>query len=195
MKTFLAFICIILLVFSLAGCSKQAAKEPENVTAPAAPVEQPPAEPVAAAEPAAPAAPETKPAASVTAQLTGNWSLEKQVTWNTETKTWEPGIPLDDGSLTDVPPDEEIMELAPGLDKDWCAGVEQEGNVEYISMIPGGCFKVAGSALEEVGVPPEAGITTVTWVKSGENLELTFVFKDETGAELSRDKSILSPVK
>ena len=200
MKTFLAFICILLLVFALVGCSKQAPKESEKVAAPAAPIEQPPAEPAVSVETAPAAQPEPKPveaapAESRTSQLIGVWSLDKQLQWNPETSAWEPGIFLDDGSVTEVPPEPTIIEFVKGLDVDWCAGIETESGVEYVSMLPGGCWQVKGDVLKEVGMPPEVGIGSLSWEKKGENLEITIAYNDETNAELSRSKAVLGPMK
>lgn len=198
MKNFLTFVCILLLVFSLAGCSKQAAQAPEKVSEPAVPVEQPP---IAPAEPQAPAQPETKPLEAAPAeqgkasQLIGAWSLDKQLQWNPETSAWEPGIVLDDGSATEVPPEPTTIEFVRGLDAEWCSGIEAESGVEYISMLPGGCWQVKGDVLKEVGMPPEVGVGSLSWEKKGENLEITISYNDETNTELSRSKAALSPMK
>lgn len=191
MKTFLAFICILLLLFSI-GCSKKAepviqpAPVAENITAPepSAPVQQPEPKPVEAA-----------PAESRTSQLIGAWSLDKQLQWNPETSAWEPGIPLDDGSAVEVPPETTTIEFVRGLDTDWCTGIETESGAEYVSMLPGGCWQAKGDVLKEVGMPPEVGFGSLSWEKKGENLEITISYTDETNAELSRSKAVLSPMK
>jgi hypothetical protein len=195
MKTFLTFICILLLVFSI-GCSKQEATEPVAV-----PVEQPPAEPTAPVEPVAqeaqPVAPEQQPAAQpapvpiVTGAtaLISNWSLEEQYVW--ESNQWVPGIVLDDGTATEIPPEPIIMEILGGVDSAWCPDVKQESGAEYITIVPGGCWKVTGNTMTEIDLPPEAGTGSMNWQIKDSKLEMDITFKDQSGTETNRNKAVL----
>lgn len=201
MKTITAFLtltCIFLLLFSTIGCTKKAELAPA-IPSPAeatVPDKILPPEPVIEKNVVENKTVEAAPIdTSKTSLLVGAWSLEKQLQFNPETSKWEPGIILDDGLAVEAPPEPTTIEFIKGMDSEWCAGIAQESGVEYLSMIPGGCWKLKGNALEEVGMPPEVGIGTMSWEKTGEALEVTITYNDETGAELSRNKIVLSSLK
>ncbi len=198
MKTFLTFICILLLVFSI-GCSKQEATAPIVAPAePTAPVEPAvPVAPVQEPQPAAqPAAPEPQPAAqpapiaTSTAALISNWSLEEQYIWDIVTNQWAPGIFLEDGTVTAIPPEPIIMEILGGANTDWCPDAKPESGVEYVTLVPGGCWKVAGNTMTEIDLPPEAGTGSMNWQIKDSKLEMDITFKEPDGA-VNRNKAVL----
>lgn len=204
MKAAISFVCIIFLVFSIAGCSRAAEPTPvaqqqaQETQAPEAqpaiaeqPAQQPAPEPVSA--PAGPASPvHTVSKATGVSALVGNWSLEGQYAWDPEAKQWAPGIVLDDGTVTEVPPEMIITEILQGVDSDWCPDAKAESGAEYVTIVPGGCWKVTGSAMVAVDIPPEEGSGSMAWEIRGSTLEMDITFKDASGAETDRNKAVLA---
>jgi hypothetical protein len=190
MKKTLPLVCIIFLVFSIAGCSKPA--EPVAQAAEPAPEAQPAAVPEpqpVAQEPAA----EPSKQSGVSA-LVGNWSLEAQYVWDSQSGQWAPGIPLEDGTMTQTPPEPIITEILGGIDTSWCPDSIQETGAEYITILPGGCWKVSGNTMAEVDLPPDMGTGEMAWEIKDSNLEMDITFKDPDGTVSARNKAVLIPL-
>jgi hypothetical protein len=127
--------------------------------------------------------------------MIGNWSLEEQYQWDNEAKQWAPGILLDDGTMTDVPPEPINTEIIKGIDKNWCPDVKPESGAEYITIIPGGCWKMSGKTGVAADIPPESGSGVMSWEIQNSNLEMDISFKDASGDEIGRNKAVLAPLK
>ncbi|MBI4979972.1 hypothetical protein HZC30_00270 [Candidatus Woesearchaeota archaeon] len=132
--------------------------------------------------------------------LLGFWKQEKQYNWNNETKNWEPGLVLENGTITDTLPEPSYREFIKGIPKyipvESCPVDPTEKGIEYFTMMPGGCFRYYGGIrLEFIPMQDALGSGYTDWVLKGESqeiLELETTVLDETGAVFDQSKAIFT---